>query len=386
MKFTKTSITALTRPAGKVDHFVWDATTPGFGIRLRESGRKTYNAQIRVHGRTKRLAIGDVAQIELEAARTAAKRFFAEVTLGQDPVKARAEARAKFALTVGNVVEKYLAANESVARPNTLRHQRRYLRRYFAGLHSHSIDSVTRRDVALLIAEITEQHGKSSAKHARAVLSSFFTWALKEGIAGESNPVEHTNDPSPGENPRDRVLKPEEIRAIWQTLPDTDYGKIIRLMFYTACRRQEIGSLEWSEANFERAMLIIPGNKTKNHRAHRLPLVPEAINILQSIPRRGGDPYVFRGRRGFTSFSYYQGELRACLAATGDVTEDWRPHDIRRTVRSEMGELGVEPWIGEQILNHARAGIEGVYNWSKLERQMRQALQMWADRLCTIVY
>jgi hypothetical protein len=63
------------------------------------------------------------------------------------------------------------------------------------------------------------------------MLSSFFTWALKKGIAGsDANPVEHTNDPSPGENPRDRVLKPEEIAAIWQTLPDTEYGKIIRLM------------------------------------------------------------------------------------------------------------------------------------------------------------
>jgi hypothetical protein len=78
-------------------------------------------------------------------------------------------------------------------------------------------------------------------------------------------------------------------------------------------------------------------------------------------------------------------ELRKCLAATGAVTETWSLHDIRRTIRSEMGELGVEPWIAEQILNHARHGIEATYNWAKLERQMRQALQLWADRLRSIV-
>jgi integrase len=49
--------------------------------------------------------------------------------------------------------------------------------------------------------------------------------------------------PVPVRNRSDRVLKPEEIRAIWQTLPDMDYGKLVKLLFDTSCRRQEIGSL-----------------------------------------------------------------------------------------------------------------------------------------------
>jgi hypothetical protein len=112
--------------------------------------------------------------------------------------------------------------------------------------------------------------------------------------------------------------------------------------------------------------------------------VPEAVEILRSIPRREGNPFLF-GRRGFYSFSYCHGELRKCLAATGDVTEQWQLHDVRRTVRSEMGDLGVEPWIAETILAHKRAGIEGTYNWAKLEKQMRQALSLWAERLREIV-
>jgi integrase len=384
MKFTKTSVAALRLPAGKIDHFEWDDSTPGFGIRLRGT-RRTWIAQLRVHGRTRRLALGDLAQIELDAARTAAKRFFAESTLGKDPVTERAQARARAANTVGAVVEQYLAARESVTRPNTRRHQVRYLRRFFAPLHSSPIDSVTRRDVALELARLTEEHGKSSARHARSVLSAFWTWALREGIAGEGNPVAFTNDPNTGAKPRERVLSPPEIRAIWRTLPDTEYGNIVRLCFFTACRRSEVGNLEWSEIDFGKALLTIPGEKTKNHRTHRLPLLPEAIEILKLIPRREGNSFVFGSRHGFTTFSYCQNALVACLAVTGDVAEPWSLHDIRRTVRSEIGDLGVEPWVGEQILNHARSGIEGVYNWAKLERQMRQALQLWADRLRTIV-
>jgi integrase len=384
MKFTKASVAALTLPAGKSDHFVWDDATPGFGVRLREPDKKIWYAQLRVHGHTKRLALGDVARIDLEPARSAAKRFFAEATLGQDPVKARAEARAKAAITVGNTIEKFIAAKESASRPNTRRHRERFLRKFFAPLHSTPLDAVTRRDVAAAIADIAEAHGLISAKHSRAALNTFYLWSVKEGYA-ESNPVALTNDPAPGYEPRERVLKPSEIRAIWSSLPATPFGQVVRLLFYTACRRSEIAGLEWSEVDFAKAMLVIPGNKTKNHRAHRLPLAPEAVEILQSIPRQPDSPFVFGGRRGFTTFSYCLGELQKCLAATGGVVEHWTLHDVRRTARSELGELGVQPWIGEQILNHARAGIEGTDNWAKLEKQMRQALDQWADRLRSIV-
>jgi integrase len=158
----------------------------------------------------------------------------------------------------------------------------------------------------------------------------------------------------------------------------------VRLLFYTACRRQEIGSLEWSEVDFDKAMLTIPGEKMKNHQTHRLPLVPEAIETLRNVPRVGG-PFVFGGPRGFTSFSHTQGELVRALAATGDVVEQWGLHDIRHSIRTELGELGVDPWVGETILAHKRGGIEGVYNHAKLEKQMRTALTLWANRFQAII-
>jgi integrase len=384
MKFTKATVAALQLLAGKKDHIEFDEATPGFGVRIREGGSRTWVAQIRVDGQTRRLAIGSVAQIELEAARTAARKFFAEATLGGDPIKARQEARTRAATTVGAVIEKFLKAREHL-RANSVRANERYLRRYFLPLHSRPIDSVTRREIAALVSDLAAKHGKVAAARARSALSAFYGWALKEGIAtGESNPVTLTNDPAPHESPRDRILSPTEIRAIWHSLPRNSFGNVVRLLFLTGCRRIEVGSMEWSEVDFDKALLVIPGSKTKNHRTHRLPLVPEALDILKTIPRTNS-AFVFGGSHGFTGFSYALTELRKCLAAVGHVTERWGPHDIRRTVRSEMGELGVEPWVGEQILNHARAGIEGTYNWAKLERQMRQALMLWADRLRSII-
>ncbi len=283
------------------------------------------------------------------------------------------------------MIEKYLAAREPAARPNTMRNLNRYLRKLFAPLHSNPIDSVTRRDVVAEVNRIAEQNGRPTAKESRAALSALYTWALKEGIAEGGNPVAYTNDPNEGAKPRERVLSPAEVRAIWRALPANNYGQLVRLLFFTGCRRSEIGNLEWSEVDFDKALLTIPGDKMKGRRTHRVPLVPEAIEILRSMPRQEGNRFVFGGRHGFTTFSANQKALAVCLVATGDVAEAWSLHDIRRTVRSELGDLGVEPWVGETILAHSRAGIEGVYNQAKLEKQMRTALLLWADRLQSIV-
>ena len=62
----------------------------------------------------------------------------------------------------------------------------------------------------------------------------------------------------------------------------------------------------------------------------------------------------------------------------------WVIHDLRRSVATHMGELGVMPHIIEAVLNHVsgfRRGVAGVYNRSKLEPQKRAALELWAEHL-----
>jgi integrase len=387
MRFTKANVAALTLPPGRSDLIVFDSETAGFGVRLRAGGSRIWVAQLRIAGRTRRISIGDVGRIELDVARATAKRFFAESILGQDPIAARAEAKARAAITVGPTIERFLAARQGAVRPSTHRFTSRYLRQYFAELHQLPVSSVTRAHVATAVTRIAQEHGKVAASRARVALSGFFSWALREGLGGESNPVANTNDPAPDEQPRDRILSPAELQALWRALPATDFGAITKLLLYTACRRSEIGSLEWSEVDLDKALLMIPGRKMKGGRTHRLPLVTEAVELLRSIPRRADNPFVFgrSSERGFTAFSAAVNELRQYLAAAGYVTEPWSLHDLRRTVKSELSELGAESWISERILAHGRQGVEGVYDWSRLEKPMRRALQLWAERLREIV-
>src|SRR6516225_7417446 len=131
MKFTKASVAALQLPPDKIDHIVFDTETAGFGIRLRKTGSRIFIAQMRINGRTRRISIGDVGRIELETARVFAKQFFAQSVLGTDPKAARAEAKAKAAVTVGPTIELYLAAKETSLRSISFKQAARCLRRYF---------------------------------------------------------------------------------------------------------------------------------------------------------------------------------------------------------------------------------------------------------------
>jgi integrase len=384
IKFTKAIATSVL-PAGH--EFLWDTETPGFGLRNR-GDKRTWIAQARFNGATRRQSLGDVRRVDMELAKAAARKFFAKAVLGTDPIAERAAAKARAKRTLGGVIEKYIEARKPAWRPNSLRHNDRYLRRYFAGLHNTPIDTVERVDVADAVSDLAKEHGAVTADRAKKALGACYAWAMRQGLASQ-NPAMNMDSPSEGiEEPRKRVLSMDEIKAIWRALPEeTDFGRIIRLLFWTACQRQEIGSLRWDEVDFAKRLLKIPGSRMKGGKEHQLPLVEPALELLYSIPRRPDNPHVFgSAAKGFTSWSQPMDYLREHLEKTGYVTEQWTPHDIRRTVKTMLSEeLNIDPWISERILCHARHGIAATYDLSKLLGPMRDALDAWADRLHTIV-
>ena len=71
--------------------------------------------------------------------------------------------------------------------------------------------------------------------------------------------------------------------------------------------------------------------------------------------------------------------LDAALAKRGHHLEPWVLHDLRRSVATHMGEMGIQPHVIEEVLNHF-GGVQ-VYNKSKLEGPKRQALEAWGEYL-----
>jgi integrase len=385
MKLTVDTVAALTMPAGKADHIEWDPSLPGFGVRLR-GGSKRWVIQYRIGDRQRREALGDVRKVRLDDARRIARQRFAQIELGTDPAAERGKARAASKLTLSNVAERYLDAKSGMLRPNTYNAAKMHFAAHWRPFADRPIESIKRVDVAARLQEIVKVNGRIAAARARGNLSALFTWAMKEGLS-EHNPVIATNDPEAGVLPRDRVLADHELVAVWKACRDDDFGRIVRLLTLTGCRREEIGSLLWGEIDLDAGIMSIPGERTKNHRPLVLTLPSVAVDILRSVPRREGREHVFGGSgNAFSGWAYAKMSLDTRIAvAEGKPLPHWTLHDLRRTARTGLGKIGVVPHIAELVINHVRGGVEAIYDRHRYEREIKQALAQWADYVLAVV-
>jgi integrase len=381
MKLTKQNLLAIEeafKAGGKADQIVFDEDLPGFGLRLRNSGRRVWVIQYEHHGSSKRLTLGNLQILDPAKARFLAKEQLAKVTLGSDPGAEKAQERMQAKLKVRSVIEQYLTARQGKVRPSSFYEMARYLRKAWKPLHHMPIKKVERANVAAVLRDLAKY--PTAAGQARSALTTFFAWAIREGFCDE-NPAINTNNPAEGIESRKRVLDDDELAKIWNACGDDDYGRIIRLLILTGARREEIGGLRWGE--LKDGIWTLPAHRAKNHCELILPLPQIARNIIGTIKRREFSDHLFGGKIGFTSWFFTKKNLDERGGITG-----WRIHDLRRSAATGMANLGTQPHVIECILNHqsgSKRGVAGVYNKSPYAREMKIALELWADHIRTIV-
>lgn len=382
MKITQRNVDSLTLPPGKGEIICFDDALPGFGIRLRAGGTKTFIANYKIGAKQRRITLGATALLKAEAARAAATELLAKVKLGGDPAAARDTARLRAGETFAAVAERYLAHRAIRLRPSTYAATARYLTDHFKPLRDLALTQIDRRAVASALSEIATSRGPAAADCGRATLSGFFTWAAKEGLI-DSNPAVYTNLHHHAKA-RERVLTNAELVAVWHGAGDGTYGVLVKLLILTACRRAEIGSLRWDEIDFAARVLHLPGERTKNHRSHLVPLSDPALQLLQAMPRVG--PFVFgTSVIGYCKWASAKRALDTRIAAPMPA---WVIHDLRRSAATHMANLGVQPHVIEALLNHVsghKAGVAGIYNLATYDQERRIALNLWAERIAALV-
>jgi integrase len=391
MKLDAKTVATLGLPPGKDDAIIFDTDLGGFGLRLRQGDgrvRKTWVAQYRAKGRrTRRVTIGTIEKLRPAQAREAARKLLARVALGDDPQAAKENQRARAARTFRSAAEAYLAAKRPQLRPISHRISKLYLLGgYFWPLHPCGVSEITRADVATCIRAIARKHSGPTAAAARRALSAFFTWAIADGLLGNSaNPVDGSYRPA-DTRPREHVLSDAELARVWKACGEDDFGRVVRLLILLGSRRQEVGGMRWSEFDLDAGTWALPAERSKNHRSHTIALSPPALAIVKSAPQTSRD-HLFGNRadEGFTSWAYGKQDLDRRLVGR---VKPWRIHDLRRSVATGMADLGVEPHHIEATLNHYsgfRRGVAGTYNRSSYERAVKTALLRWSEHILALV-
>jgi integrase len=390
MKLDARTVAGLSLPPGKDDQIFWDDELRGFGFRLRQRGARLHRAWIAQYrtpdGRTRRPTLGAAEKLLPAEARAAARKVLANVALGGDPQGEKAAKRLAATRTFRSVVASYLEARERELRPASLRVAKLYLTgSYFRPLHTSVISEIAHADVAACVRTIERGHGSITAAAARRAISTLFGWAIGEGLMGRNpvNPVIGTRRPADAQ-PRDRVLSHSELVTIWNAAGgDADYDRIIRLLVLLGARAGEIGGIRWDEINLDAATWCLPAARSKNRHAHAVVLPAPALEIIRSVPQRLDRDCLFgTGRNGYARWSTAKREFDRRL---GTTVAAWRLHDVRRSVATHMGDLGIAPHVIEGVLGHYRKTVATTYNRSRYDREVTAALAAWAEYVLALV-
>jgi len=374
LRLTKSFIDDL--PVTLKDTVYWDASLPGFGVKVTPKSRKVFIVMYRLAGagsRLRKYTIGPFGRITLPMARAQAQKIFAARLDGRDPAEEKKQSRRRLVVDrIDDLIERFI--REHVSRVGTSKRLTNLLRRdvipYWG---AKSIHEIKKRDVSDLVSLIAQRNAHASHRLLKT-LKTFFKWCVGRAVI-DFSPAEGLSS-GYRETSRDRVLTDEELAAIIlgaRKMPHP-YRRIVEFLALTGQRREEVAQLKRDELHEKARTWTIPGSRTKNKKAHIVHLSEPAWKVVDEAP--DGD-LIFGTSKGKHFQGFGKGK-RALDKLSG--INGWRLHDLRRTIVSGMARLGVPPHVADKILNHQAgtiSGVAAVYQRHDFLAERKEALDLW---------
>jgi integrase len=417
-RLTDAAIQAALRTPRTQDEELPDTAVPGLSLRLYASGNATWTHIFRVTGeggtnkfgkallgKRYRLGLGAYPAVSLEAARAKASAYNEQAKRGINPKQALAANATAGGFTIEQLSALFM---EQYVRSRQLDSAALYENAF--KVH---IVPIVGRDLAELLSREDVRKVMNAARVKRArpgggrgaviggveasrtamrVFRHMYSWAIEEGkVRRRDNPCGNIIKHLPKAKRGETVLSLEEARIVWQAAGDCGYpfGSHAQLMLLTGCRLDEWASAEESWLDLQEALMVVPAASYKSDRVHVVPLVPQAVEILRRMPGPVDGPYILSSRggrmpiKGVAKFfkSRLPDQIRANTGAP--LSKRLTSHALRRTVATRLAELlGDEgDKLVKRVLGHSDGSVTAIYNRYGYVREMRRALELWANEL-----
>ena len=384
MKFTNRQIKALR--AKKTRYEVWEDNGKGFGVRVSPAGRISFIFLYRFKGTSRRMTFGVYPEISLADAHASHAKARQILEKGQDPgtVEQDKKEESLRSPSIRRLVEEYI---EKYAKPRkrSWKEDERILNKdVLPRWGKRKAQDITRRDIILLLDEIVDRGASIQSNRTLAAIRKMYSFAMGRGIL-DSSPCVAIPNPSK-ENRRDRVLKEDEIKILWNRLDTAKMEKTsalaIKLQLVTAQRKGEAAGAEWKDFDLKNGWWTIPAEKAKNGFPHRVPLSLLAMEILRELKERTGESqWLFPSPRDGQHIAETSIDHAVRINAEYFEIEHFTPHDLRRTAASMMTASGIQRLTVSKILNHVESGVTAVYDRHSYDKEKRQALEAWGRKL-----
>jgi integrase len=415
----------------------YEINDPGlakFAVRVNDRGQGTYILVARFpgHKQPARREIAKVGEVSLAEARETASEWIALIKRGVDPkheVERQKQAKLrKQAVTFASVAELWL--KKHAAKLRTFKSIERMVQVELIGttkdprLGHRPIAEIAKGEVKDLLNAIIDSGRTRTAHLVFEYLRGVYTWAEDQEDYGlEASPTDKIKPKAMfGERVvRTHVLSDDEVKSFWAATGRMGYphGPLFRLLLLTGARLREIGGASWREINPDNwreidhkklvadlrkvdakltdpqafakvstIKLTVPSERFKSNAEHLVPLSSMALALLKELPTFASGDYIFTvtGERPVESFASAKRRLDRLMAEEpGYEPAPFVLHDLRRTVRTKLSALKVPHNVAEIIIGHGKKGLDRVYDQHRYEPEMREGLELWANRLRDIV-
>ena len=389
-----------------------DTACDGLRLRVTSKGHKSWCVVYRVagegpvgkrgrpgKGKTRRYTLEepfkpyrDARKIALDVLETAAQG-------GNYAKDRKEEALGRSSRSVEALIERFLV---EYARPVTAKSgnredlARNWLEKpELAKWKDRELAEITRADVHKLLDKVVSERGQAAAIEMRKHLSKLFHWAVDRQLI-DTNPITRLDRVEAYEE-RERVLSADELRRVWDAAGEMGYpfGPMYRMLILTGARRAEIGEMERSERRDVKLdkdddeaapAVVIPPSRHKSRRGHTLYLSPPALAVLDELPDLGGK-YLFSSTAGKTPVSGYSKAQARIVRILNEKAEKeelepmehWTVHDIRRTVATNLADLGIPGDTIQRVLGQSMGKLKRTYIKHDYAQEMRDAMLRWGE-------
>ncbi len=417
-RFTDLSIRSLLKRPRTDEETVPDGSVPGLSLRFHVGGVANWSLLLRVAGeggvnangrrllgKKLRVSLGHYPQVTIQAARAKANHMADQARRGINPKNVLKESATSGTASVAalskDFLRQYVYSREL---DSAYKYEKAFSTHINPKVGDRLAELLTREEVRAVMeaARIKRKRapgerggsigGVEAARTAMGVLRHMYTWAIEEGkLKRKDNPASKIDKNLPKPRQGDVVLSLGEARIVWDAAQETGYpyGTHVQLMLLTGCRCAEWALARWGWIDLDGELIVVPAKEYKSDHVHVVPLVAQALEIVKAIPKGRHGDYLLSstgGRvpiRGVAKF-YRTRLVDAILAAKGEkLARKFTSHDLRRTVATRLAEtLGDQgDKLVKRVLGHSDGSVTAIYNRYGYVREMRQALEVWANEL-----
>jgi integrase len=420
---TDTFLRALKGPArGRLEYA--DSSCRGLEFRITQAGARSWSYRYRapVTGKLSRATIGPYPTVSLAVARLRADELRKGVAGGENPSETKRRAKREApGRTFKALSERYM--KECARRPYGKRLQaKRSADQDDRNLNLHVLPKwqdrdytvIRRADVIELVEGLIASGKETLANRVQSLVSGVFSFAVDSDLI-DANPCTRLKKRG-RERVGDRVLTDPEIRLFWQKVVQEPIspvtGEALRLQLLVGARPGEIAGIRRSEIEHldqpAKAVWIVPSERTKNKLPHMVPLESAALKIVnariakiegsgQSGAARKNDFPIFPARnksdKPMTAHALARAMSRLAEKLVGSWAgvKSWKasrptPHDLRRTFRTRLPQIGVPADIRDRLMNHIPTDVGSKhYDRYQYLDEKRAALFSWQTAISTIL-